>query len=134
MPRAPKPDALATMDREQLEAEVAALRQQLADAPSAPEPVAMKAPAPPLQDTDIAPPWQVPVELCGRNLRDDAISAYCSDGTRMRDFVPGETVRGVTVACKNNVLSILSRAADQYRLNMTNRGRVIQNAPMEFDA
>ena len=133
MPRA-KTESPETMTREEMADEIASLRQQLAEAP----PVVHAVQAPPqtpLTEADIAPPWTVPRQACGRlDLLEDGISAYCFDGVRMREFIPGQTITGVTVGVMRTVLSIITGAADQYRMNMTNRGRIVQNAPMEFDA
>ena len=128
------PEEIQDMEMDALRLEVASLRQQVADAP----PQVMKVEAMPkrhLTDSDIAPPWTVPRQACGRmDLLEDGISAHCSDGSRMREFIPGQTIKGVTVGVKRTVLAIITGAADQYRQNMTNRGRIVQNAPMEFDA
>jgi hypothetical protein len=127
------PEEVLDMDLERLRAEVTSLRQQVAEAP----PAVMKVevmPARQLTDSDIAPPWTVPQQACGRfDLMADGISAYCSDGTRMREFIPGQIIRNVTVGVQRTVLAIITGAADQYRMNMTNRGRIVQNVPMEFD-
>lgn len=122
------------MDRDQLLEELARLQAQVDEAPQARESAPAKAPEVELGLDDIAPTWTVPMEMCGRDLLRDGISAYCPDGRKMREFIPGQTITGVTMAVKHNVLSILGQAADQYRQNMINRGRTVQNAPMEFDA
>jgi hypothetical protein len=138
MPRKPEqsePQSVEVMNREALEAEILALRQQLADAPPAREAAPPAEPAVALTDTDIAPPWDVPRQACGRfDLLQDGISAYVFDGHRMREFIPGQRISNVTVGVKRTVLATITLAADQYRLNMTNRGQIVQNAPLEFDA
>lgn len=123
--------------REDLEAEIARLREQLAAAPKAtaaappPEPEATKA-------DDIVPVWTFPVELAGRNLLDrdlGIITVHAPNGKgRHQEFIPGMTYRDLRLDVIRNVLSIASAAADQSRLNLINRGQTIQNPDMYFDA
>ena len=128
------PAEIQDMEMDALRLEVASLRQQVADAP----PRVMKVEAMPekhLTDADLAPKWTVPRQACGRlDLLEDGISAYCFDGSKMREFIPGQTISDVTVGVQRTVLAIITGAADQYRQNMTNRGQIVQTAPMEFDA
>lgn len=125
----------ASMDREALLAELGRLQAEIAAAPAAGPLVVAAAPEKDLGMDDIAPPWTIPLEMHGRELLRDGISAYCPDRPgHMREFIPGQVVTGVTMAVKQNVLAIISAAANQYKENMINRGAIMQNAPMEFDA
>ncbi len=121
--------------REELEAEIARLREQVAAAPKAS--AAPKEPEPSKPD-DIVPLWTFPMELSGRNLLDvnlGVITVNAPDGTgRQREFIPGQTYRNLRLDVIRNVISIASAAADQSRLNLINRGETIRNPDMHFDA
>lgn len=122
--------------REELEAEIARLRSQLAAAPKA-----QAAPPPepePSKPDDIVPVWTFPLEMAGRNLLDrdlGIVTVHAPNGKgRHQEFIPGQTYHNLRLDVIRNVLSIASAAADQSRLNLINRGQTIQNPDMHFDA
>lgn len=122
--------------REEMEAEIARLKAQLASAPQT-QAVAPKEPEATKPD-DIVPSWTFPVELAGRRLLDPnlgVITVHAPDGRgRQREFIPGQTYLNLRLDVIHNVLSIASAAADQSRLNLINRGVTVQNPDMHFDA
>lgn len=113
---------LAERPREELEAEILALKAQLAEAPAARETAPATTEEPVYQDTDDVPQWVTPSEMCGFRL-DEAVTVGSEKG-KARTFRPGAVYRDVPFGIIRQALALWGAYASGRNALLVNRGNL----------